>query len=69
MTAYERLCDALGDRLGPVNGVKARARCPAHDGVRNTSLAITATEGQTLIRCHAGCQPVDVLAALGLTHG
>ena len=67
MTAYERIIDALGDRLSQVNGIRARARCPAHDGLSNTSLASTATEGQTLIHCHAGCQPVDVLAALGMT--
>jgi 5S rRNA maturation endonuclease (ribonuclease M5) len=67
VTAYERLIDALGDQLGPVNGVKARARCPAHDGVSNTSLAITAIEGRILVHCHAGCDTVDVLAALDLT--
>ena len=66
-TAYKRLTDALGDRLGQVNATRARARCPGHDGVSNTSLAITATEGQTLVHCHAGCDTVDVLAALNLT--
>jgi hypothetical protein len=65
-TAYERLCDALGDRLARDDGHKAAARCPAHeDGT--PSLSITAIEGQALVYCHAGCQTIDVLAALELT--
>jgi 5S rRNA maturation endonuclease (ribonuclease M5) len=65
-TAYERLLDALDGRLVRSNQVKASARCPAHDDT-NPSLAITAIEGQALIYCHAGCETVDVLAALDLT--
>ncbi len=43
------------------------AHCPAHDD-RNPSLSIgVGQEGQTLIRCFAGCSPTAVLDALRLT--
>jgi 5S rRNA maturation endonuclease (ribonuclease M5) len=64
-TAYHRVIDALRDR-GTVtehNGA-ARAKCPAHNGNSSTSLAIRPMDGSVLIYCHAGCQTVDVLAAL-----
>jgi len=40
------------------------ARCPAHDD-REPSLAITdAQNGKLLVRCHAGCNQQNVIAAL-----
>src|SRR5262249_61177390 len=40
------------------------ARCPAHDD-REPSLAITdARDGKVRVRCHAGCNQQDVIAAL-----
>lgn len=43
------------------------AHCPAHED-RSPSLSVTvAADGKTLIHCHAGCAPDDILAALGLT--
>lgn len=43
------------------------ARCPAHDD-RAPSLSISAADdGRILLHCWAGCETVDVLAALGLT--
>ena len=40
------------------------ARCPCHDD-REPSLAIRkGRNGQTLVRCHAGCKQEDVLAEL-----
>jgi hypothetical protein len=42
------------------------ARCPAHDD-RSPSLSIRETsDGTVLIHDHAGCSPVDILAAVGL---
>ena len=42
------------------------ARCPAHND-RSPSLSITpGDDGRVLIHCHAGCPPLDVLAAIGL---
>ena len=44
----------------------ARALCPAHDDNR-ASLSLTPIDGSVLVYCHAGCETVDVLAAVGLT--
>ena len=43
------------------------ARCPAHDD-NQASLSITEGKDQPVVlNCHAGCDPVDILAKLGLT--
>lgn len=42
------------------------ARCPAHAD-RSPSLAIAELPEKVLVRCYAGCQTADVLAAIGLT--
>ncbi len=43
------------------------ARCPAHDD-KSPSLAIKdCDDGRVLLHCFAGCEPDDVLAAIGLT--
>lgn len=39
------------------------ARCPAHDD-REPSLSIHDADGMVLVRCHAGCEQRDVIAAL-----
>lgn len=39
------------------------ARCPAHDD-REPSLSIHDADGKVLVRCHAGCDQRDVIAAL-----
>ena len=60
MTA-EALAKALGGRR--VGGTWM-ACCPAHDD-RKPSLAITdARPGKVVVRCHAGCDQQDVIAAL-----
>jgi DNA primase len=60
MTA-EAMAKALGGRKA---GAVWMARCPAHDD-RAPSLAITdAKNGKVLVRCHAGCDQRDVIAAL-----
>ena len=70
MTAsFDRVVSALeghGSTVKQAPGSRtASAQCPAHDD-GSPSLSVTATEGHTLIHCHAGCEPVDVLAALDL---
>jgi hypothetical protein len=43
------------------------ARCPAHDD-KGPSLSVRALpDGRALLHCFAGCQPTEVLAAIGLT--
>lgn len=60
MTA-EVIAKALG---GHRAGATWMARCPAHDDSR-PSLAISAgSKGKVLVRCHAGCDQRDVIAAL-----
>ncbi len=60
MTA-ETLARALG---GHRAGASWMARCPVHED-RNPSLSISAgKDGMVLVRCHAGCDQRDVIAAL-----
>lgn len=60
MTA-ETIAKALG---GHRAGASWMARCPAHDD-SSPSLAISAgSNGKALVRCHAGCDQSDVIAAL-----
>ncbi|WP_031429855.1 DNA primase [Methylomicrobium agile] len=42
------------------------AKCPAHPD-KSPSLVATEKEGRVLLHCFAGCEPADVLAAVGLT--
>ncbi len=48
------------------NGRQRKATCPAHDDA-NPSLSITDGNSRVLVKCQAGCDTSDVLAALGLT--
>jgi hypothetical protein len=60
MTA-EAIAKALGGRKA---GAAWMARCPAHED-RAPSLSIAdARDGKVLVRCHAGCDQRDVIAAL-----
>lgn len=60
MTA-ETIAKALG---GHRAGATWMARCPVHDD-SSPSLAISAgRHGKVLVRCHAGCDQRDVIAAL-----
>jgi putative DNA primase/helicase len=59
MTA-ETMAKALGGRKV---GQGWTARCPAHDD-REPSLSIRDADGKVLVRCHAGCDQRDVIAAL-----
>ncbi len=59
MTA-ETIARALGGRK---LGQGWTARCPAHDD-REPSLSMCDADGKMLVRCHAGCDQRDVIAAL-----
>src|SRR5262249_56178620 len=57
----ESIAKALGGRKV---GGGWMARCPSHD-YREPSLSITdSQDGKVLVRCHAGCDQDDVIAAL-----
>ncbi|HET9255760.1 MAG TPA: AAA family ATPase [Pseudonocardiaceae bacterium] len=66
--AFTRVLDALNARGCAVRGSGRRrnAQCPAHTDSK-PSLSVTAEESRVLVHCHAGCDIVDVLAALNLT--
>jgi putative DNA primase/helicase len=56
----ESIARALGGRKV---GHGWTARCPAHDD-REPSLSIRDADGKVLVRCHAGCNQRDAIAAL-----
>lgn len=68
MTAFDRLLIALettGARTTG-NGRTRMAQCPAHDD-GHASLSVTQGNDRVLVKCQAGCDTDDVLAALALT--
>jgi hypothetical protein len=42
-------------------------RCPVHEDRRPSLGVKEAADGRLLVRCYAGCETADVLAALGLS--
>jgi hypothetical protein len=60
---FEQITDLFGARR---EGVGYKALCPAHAD-KNPSLAINERDGKILLKCMAGCDTKDVLAARGLT--
>lgn len=61
--------DLILDRLQKVKAAgtdKWQACCPAHDD-KSPSLSIKqTTEGNTLLKCWAGCYTADICAAIGI---
>jgi|GEM_PF-6642842 len=63
---YAVVVGALGGRVVRQSADRVTARCPAHDD-RSPSLSVTSgDDGRALVHCHAGCETLAVLAALGL---
>lgn len=59
----QALVDLVGALGGTWHGYKAMCRCPAHaDG--DPSLSLRQGDHGLLVRCFAGCDPVDVLREL-----
>jgi putative DNA primase/helicase len=49
------------------HGDKCKAICPAHaDKQASLSITYDPVEKKTLVKCHAGCETIDVMAAVGL---
>ena len=61
--------DIILSKLSKVkgNGVKYIACCPAHDDKSPSLSLLFNPDGRILIHCHAGCEALDVLSAIGLT--
>jgi hypothetical protein len=57
----EGLARALGGRKA---GAAWMARCPVHDDREPSPSIADARDGKVLVRCHAGCDQRDVIAAL-----
>lgn len=68
-SAYENILDAIrdhGQHVVEKAGGRAQAQCPAHDDA-SPSLSVSRIDGSALVYCHAGCETVDVLAAVSMT--
>jgi putative DNA primase/helicase len=66
VSAYERLVDALRDAGKYVNDKKAL--CPAHDDSHASLSVGDRRDGKGIvIKCHAGCEYQEVLAALDMS--
>jgi len=61
--AYQRILEALERHGSDGNG--RQFRCSAHED-RVASLTVTDATDRVLLHCHAGCDTIDVLDALGL---
>jgi putative DNA primase/helicase len=48
---------------GCKSGIQYIACCPAHDDWKPSLLICDADEGKVLVRCHAGCEQAQVIAA------
>jgi hypothetical protein len=48
-------------------GPRGGWQCPAHEDHTPSLSVHEGTDGRALLHCHAGCQPEQVAAALGLT--
>ena len=72
-SSLRRVVDALADRVRIDRGDQVYAFCPVpeHEDRKQPSLSVTWKDsprgGKTLIRCHRGCDPRDVAAALDLS--
>ena len=42
------------------------ARCPAHDDHRPSLSINEGNDGRALVKCHAGCERTEIVAAMGL---
>ena len=71
-SSLRRVVDALADRVRIDRGDQVYAFCPVpeHEDRRQPSLSVTWKDsprgGKTLLKCHRGCDPRDVTAALNL---
>lgn len=64
MTPVERLLAKLPDAKHPGKGWSAR--CPAHGDQRASLSVAEGEDGRALVKCHAGCKPDAICAAVGL---
>ena len=64
--AVQRVREALDEHgCQPRGGLKIRARCLVHES-RGPTLAVSQGRAGAVVKCFAGCETTDILAALGL---
>lgn len=67
MSALELVRERLANcGCNPKGTDRIEARCPAHDDRRPSLSATVGDDGRVLLHCHAGCEPEQILKALGL---
>jgi hypothetical protein len=64
--------EAVGEVLGKLSHVRATGKgwtalCPAHDDHKPSLSIAQGEDGRCLLHCFAGCEPQDVVDAIGLT--
>jgi len=65
MTPIQKLISLLNVKSS--HDGRYRCQCPAH-GSKGGTLAVKEDDsGKVLLHCHAGCEPYDILASIGLT--
>ena len=57
---------SLLKKVQSIGNGRYKALCPAHED-KSPSLAITGDDDRVLFHCFSGCDPADVLGAIGLT--
>ena len=60
---HEQILDTLG-----VSST-GKAHCPAHDDDKESLSVTISDEGKVLVKCHAGCDQMDLLQALEFEYG
>lgn len=72
MTAAEviqKIEAVTGHQAKPTGDSSWSARCPAHEDGRESLSVTEGQDGRTLLKCHAGCSFVDIVAAVDLKPG
>ncbi len=68
MQGIDKVLESVGEYS--TRGDEYRAKCPAHQGESDDSLAIRENgKGKVLLHCHAGCGFEEIMEALGLENG
>ncbi len=71
MSPYERVLQALEERGfwdGTLGTGNISAHCSAHDDNKSSLSVSEGVDGNVLIHCHAGCDFLSIIHALGLTY-
>ena len=65
MSNLDKLLSSL-DNVKRIGNDRYKSICPAHDD-HTPTLYISGNDGKLLLKCFAGCENSDIVAAIGLT--